>query len=1064
MTANYKEIAFESAVESAMLSGGYTRGFAVDLDPAKPETSDGYSRERALFPGVFIAFVKETQPQAWKAVVSLHGLAKAETVMLEDLCTALDGRGMLDVLRHGFKCTGRKIEAAFFKPGHGLNPDTLRLYGLNRLTLTRQVHFSPTCEKSLDLVVALNGLPVLTAELKNPLTGQTAYDAVRQYQEDRDPREKIFEFKKRTLVHFAVDPDIAFMCTKLDGKATRFLPFNLGLNRGDPVGPFGAGNPKPEAGKYATAYVWEKVWQRDALLDILSRFLHLETKEKRVDGRVFKKETMVFPRYHQWDAVRRLEADAKSKGAGTNYLVQHSAGSGKSNSIGWLAHRLAFLHDAQDRRVFDSVVVITDRVILDQQLQETIYQFEHKHGVVEKIDEDTAQLARALRTGVPIIITTLQKFPFVTEQIRRQVDEEAQAEAKAKGLPAPPPLPLDAAVLPGKRYAVIVDEAHSSQSGESAAEAKGVLGGDHIRARAKQEALEQGVAGIDHEEEILRDIAKRGHQPNISFFAFTATPKHKTIKVFGTPGADGVPRAFHTYSMKQAIDEGFILNVLENYTTYKAFFGLIKSTENDPQVEKKEAARALARFLSLHPHNIEQKTEVVVEHFRAHTRHKIGGKAKAMVVTSSRMHAVRYKQALDRYVAKMGYTDVSALVAFSGTVDEDDGSGVTHTESSMNNGIADKEIPIKFDTDEYRVLIAADKFQTGFDQPLLHTMYVDKRLAGIQAVQTLSRLNRTCPGKTDTFILDFWDQREEVKKAFQDYFEDTRLGEEADPQQLYTLQHELDASGIYRDDEVQAFARVFFAPKSNHSSADHAKLHTAVAAAVQRFVTLADDQRATLTEEEWKELKDQQQEGFRGRLQAFTSLFSFLSQVVPYGDSDLTKLYTFGRFLLRALPAPQRGPRYDFGDDVALKYYRLQKIGDGSIPLEIGVGGEVPGPTAVGTGRSGDERVDLSTLIETLNERFGTDFKPADQLFLDSVKAQAVQDELLKQAANANTIDNFKYVFDKALQGYFIDRMEQNEDIFNRFMSDKDFQRVVEEHLRTDVYEQIRRATGHAKS
>ncbi|HYD00294.1 MAG TPA: hypothetical protein VEB22_03640, partial [Phycisphaerales bacterium] len=564
---------------------------------------------------------------------------------------------------------------------------------------------------------------------------------------------------------------------------------------------------------------------------------------------------------------------------------------------------------------------------------------------------------------------------------------------------------------------------------------------------------------IDHEEAILRDIAKRGRQPNISFFAFTATPKHKTIKVFGTEGPDGEKRAFHTYSMKQAVEEGFILNVLEHYTTYKAFFGLIKSTADDPNVQKKEAAQALARFLSLHPVNIEQKVEVVVEHFRAHTRHKIGGRAKAMVVTSSRLHAVRYKQAMDRYVAKRGYTDVTSLVAFSGTVEDPDVPDTTYTEGQLNGGIADREIATQFDTDSYRVLIAADKFQTGFDQPLLHTMYVDKRLAGIQAVQTLSRLNRTCAGKSDTFVLDFWDQRDEVQKAFQDYFEDTRLGEEADPQQLYALQHELDASGVYRDEEVQEFAKVFFAPKATQSASDHLRLHTSIKAAVSRFAALGDDLRATLTPEQFQEKKDELQDDFRGKLHAFVQLFSFLSQVIPYGDSDLTKLYTFGRFLGRALPPPRRGPRYDFGDDVALKYYRLQKISDGAIKLEVGAGGELPGPKSVGTGRAGDESMELSTLIQILNERFGTDFKPADQLFLDSVRQQAVQDEGLRQAAMANTIDNFKFVFGKALEGYFIDRMEGNEDIFNRFMADKEFQKIVEERLRTDVYTQLRKST-----
>jgi type I restriction enzyme R subunit len=418
------------------------------------------------------------------------------------------------------------------------------------------------------------------------------------------------------LVHFAVDPDLVFMTTQLKGKDTHFLPFNLGNGTA-------AGNPENPGG-YRTWYLWEQVWQRDSLLDILARFIHLEVKERRFDGKTVRKETMIFPRYHQLDSVRKMEADARGKGAGQNYLVQHSAGSGKSNSIGWLAHRLAFLHNALDKKVFDSVVVVTDRVVLDQQLQDTVYQFEHKHGVVQKIDENTAQLARALREGVPIIITTLQKFPFVTDQIRKQAEEEA----KAKGLPIPTD---NALTLPGKQYAVIVDEAHSSQSGETATELKAVLAADHIKQQAKEEAEAQGLP--DYEEEILRTMAKRGRQPNISFFAFTATPKHKTLEVFGTLGADGKPHPFHLYSMRQAIEEGFILDVLRNYTTYKTYFGLVKSAEEDPNVEKRAAAKALARFMTLHPHNIEQKTEVMIEHFRAFTRHKIGGKAKAMVVT-----------------------------------------------------------------------------------------------------------------------------------------------------------------------------------------------------------------------------------------------------------------------------------------------------------------------------------------------------------------------------------------------------------------------------------------------
>jgi len=481
------------------------------------------------------------------------------------------------------------------------------------------------------VTLALNGIPLATLELKNPMTAQNWRHAVTQYKNDRDPSDLIFQFKKRTLVHFAVDTDEVYMTTRLSGKSTRFLPFNRGCGGG-------AGNPENPGG-YKTAYLWEAVLERHSFLDILARFIHLQIEEKKLGGKRVKKETMIFPRYHQLDCVRKLVADARERGTGTNYLIQHSAGSGKSNSIAWLAHRLASLYTVNDEKVFDSIIVVTDRVVLDQQLQNTIYQFEHKQGVVQKIDINSTQLADALASGVPIVITTLQKFPFVTEKMGD---------------------------LPMRRYAVVVDEAHSSQGGETATELKGVLARAAIKEEARAKAEEEGLP--DYEEEILKTVAKRGQQPNISFFAFTATPKYKTLEVFGTPGADGKPNPFHLYSMRQAIDEGFILDVLRNYTTYKTYYRLIKSIEDDPQVDKRKAARALARFMSLHPHNIAQKTEVMVEHFRHFTMHKIGGKAKAMVVTSSRLHAVRYKQTFDKYIKDKGYAGIKTLVAFSGTV------------------------------------------------------------------------------------------------------------------------------------------------------------------------------------------------------------------------------------------------------------------------------------------------------------------------------------------------------------------------------------------------------------
>jgi type I restriction enzyme R subunit len=870
------------------------------------------------------------------------------------------------------------------------------------------VKYSPKHNNTLDVTLAINGIPVATAELKNPMTAQTWRHAVTQYKNDRDPGDLIFQFKHRALVHFAVDTDEVYMTTRLSGSKTYFLPFNKGCGGG-------GGNPDNPGG-YKTAYLWEEVLERHSFLDILARFIHLQVEEKKLGDKKVKKQTMIFPRYHQLDCVREMVADARERGVGNNYLVQHSAGSGKSNSIAWLAHRLSSLYDEQDEKVFDSVIVVTDRVVLDQQLQNTIYQFEHKQGVVEKIEINSTQLAGALAAGTPIIITTLQKFPFITEKIGD---------------------------LPKKRYAVIVDEAHSSQGGETATELKGVLAGAAIKEEAKAKAEAEGLP--DYEEEILKAMAKRGKQPNISFFAFTATPKYKTLEVFGQPGPDGKPQPFHLYSMRQAIDEGFILDVLQNYTTYKTYYRLIKSIEDDPKVDKRKAARALARFMSLHPHNIAQKTEVMVEHFRHFTLHKIGGKAKAMVVTSSRLHAVKYKQAFDKYIKEKGYAEIKTLVAFSGTVIDPDAPGVEYTESGMNidadgKHISQKELPERFATEEYQVLLVAEKYQTGFDQPLLHTMYVDKRLAGIQAVQTLSRLNRTHPGKEDTFVLDFVNASDEILLAFKPYHQRPLIGERADQKQLYELQAKLDSLQVYHKAEVEEFCRVFYKPKTNQTASDHARMNACIDSAVGRFNDLPEDER----------------EEFRKLLATFRNLYAFMAQVIPFQDMDLEKLYSYVRFLLTKLPKGGPGPVYHFDDDVALKYYRLQKISEGSIDLEAGKKEPIAGPTAVGTHSADPDDIELSKLIDILNERFGTEFKPGDQLFFDAIREDAAANEDLRQVAMANTMENFGYVFRKALEGLFIDRMDQNEEIAARYMNEERFRETVSEHLTKEVYDHIR--------
>lgn len=1001
--SNIKEAAFEAVIEQHLLAHGYAG-----------VVRDGFSRDHAVYPAEVLAFIRETQPLEWSKLEALHGDKTGEQI-IGDLCKWMDSHGSLATLRHGFKCYGRTLRVAYFKAAHEMNPELAERYAKNRLGITRQLQYRPNSNKSIDVVLSLNGIPIATVELKNPLTGQTTDHARRQYQQDRDPRDPIFEFKRRTLVHFAVDTETVFMTTRLAGAATYFLPFNKGVDGG-------AGNPADPTGRtYRTAYLWEEVLERDSLLDLLARFMHLQSEEKRTeDGTKVRRESLIFPRYHQLQAVRSLVQAARGDGTGTNYLVEHSAGSGKSNTIGWLAHRLSSLHTEDNKRVFDSVIVVTDRVVLDQQLQDTVYQFEHKMGVVLKIDDDSKQLAEALENSVPLIITTLQKFPFVSKQLLKLAEDRGET---GSGL------------LPTRRCAVIIDEAHSSQSGETATELKAVLGGEELAKKAREQAEADGVEGMD---ELYRSMAKRSHQANLSFFAFTATPKHKTLKVFGRKG-----EPFHRYTMRQAIEEGFILDVLKNYVTYATYFRLLKACEEDPNVERKKAARALAKYLRLHPHNIAQKTTIMVEHFHAVTRHKIGGRAKAMVVTGSRLEAVRYKQAFDNYIRERGYA-IKTLVAFSGTVEDDKLKDVTYTEEGMNAGIREKELPERFASGEFQVLLVAEKYQTGFDQPLLHTMFIDKRLAGIQAVQTLSRLNRTHPLKEDTFILDFVpENREEVREAFRTYFEGAQMGDEVDPARLYEIKAELDSSGVYLHEEVERFCAVYFKPRQKQSHADHQAMNAALDPAVSRFTARQADDA-------------DEAELWRGKLSAFRNLYAFLSQVIPYQDSDLEKLYVFLRHLSSKLPHRQSGPSYDFDDDVRLDYYRLQKISEGSISLADTQAKPLDGPAEVGSGVVRQEEVPLSRLIDVVNDRFGTDFNQADQLFFDQIVEAAISDEALQRAAAVNPGEKFELVFKNLLETLFVERIDQNEEIFAKFMNDQGFQKLVTTWLSTEAYRRLR--------
>ena len=1025
MTATHTEQAFETNVEYMLLDGGWRKGDLAEWDV-----------DRALFPARAAAFIRDTQPDEWEQVAALHGEDLEERIVAT-LARELDTKGTLEVLRHGFKFYGRTFRVSYFAPAHGLNPDALARFERNELTVTRQTPCHPGKGDTLDLTFALNGVPVATCELKNPMTGQTWRDAVRQYQQDRDPSAPVFRFKRRALVHFAADPDEVHMATRLAGDATRFLPFNRGSNPG--AVHCGEGNP-PNPDGYRTHYFWREVLERERFLDILGSYVFLETREEKVEdakgARTEKRETMIFPRYHQLDAVNRLVATARGDGPGRNYLIQHSAGSGKTNSISWLSHRLASLHTAADEKVFDCVVVITDRRILDRQLQDAVYQIDHAQGVVKAIDEDSQQLAQALVDGTRIVITTIQKFPFIMKGLLRiagadapdqpSEDEQAQAAEWRKA-------------IADRRYAVIVDEAHSGQTGESARELKEVLG-----SRA-QEALD----AAEDEEDILNAIAEsRGAQPNLSFFAFTATPKGKTIELFGRLGPSGKPEPFHVYSMRQAIEEGFILDVLQHYIDYNTYFRIVKQADDDPELPKRRTAVALAKFLSLHPVNVSQRTEVIVEHFREHVRHHMEGRAKAMVVTSSRLSAVRYMQAFQHYIKDQGYDDVRPLVAFSGTVTDPD-TGEDFTEPGMNvdivtgKSINETALPGRFASPDYQILLVAEKYQTGFDQPLLQAMYVDKRLDGVQAVQTLSRLNRISPGKAPPFVLDFVNDPEGIRDAFAPYYDQTQLLEASDSYRLDELKHELDGMQVYYQAEVEAFAKVFYLPVSKRRPDDHARMEAQLQPAVGRFADLDEDD----------------QTAFRDRLGAFVNLYAFLSQIIPYADADLERLSAFGRMLLPHLRVGHREAVH-LGGDVELEYYRLQRVSQNEMFFAEEPVVYVTGPGEVGTADPEEDKAPLSEIIARLNERFGTEFTDEDRLFFEQIKERALRDEDVRRMALANDLDKFALGFRPQLGQLMVERMGENDEIVRRYLDDAEFQQTASEVLAREVYDAVGEQAG----
>ena len=989
----HTEQAFEASIESHLLAHGWAK-----LAPS------GYDRDLGLFPGELITFIEQSQPQKWKQLVTrLGGEGIARSKIAQHVAAQIDHRGTISVLRDAIKLNGVTFHTCFFKPANTFTETLTTRYGANRTAIVRQLHHSEsTTADSLDVVLVVNGIPTATAELKNTLTQQGVQHAMQQYRTDRNPADLIF--RARAFVHFAVDPHRAYMTTKLERDKTRFLPFNQGT--GGPGQQGGDGNPTNPDG-YDTAYLWEQVWQRDAWLDLIGSFVHAE------NGRI------LFPRYHQWHAVRSIIDATLRDGAGTNRLIQHSAGSGKSNTIAWTAHALSRLHDQSNQPIFDKVIVITDRVVLDRQLQETVAGLEHTPGTIVRIDKNSTQLKDALQGhAARVIITTLQKFPVVAEM---------------------------AADVVGKSFAVLVDEAHSSTSGESIKQLQAVLSaGEIAELQAEESDDDEGVdLGTDV---IAHSAAARRASKNLTYVAFTATPKPKTLNLFGerVPGPDGkdafVP--FHLYSMRQAIEERFIVDVLANYTTYSTYFKLATNTPDDPEVPYDKARAELARFVSLHPTNLRAKAEIIVEHFRAKTRGKINGQAKAMIVTRSRLHAVRYKQEIDRYIKEKGYDTgprpLRALVAFSGTLVDPDAPEVTYTEPLMN-GFGEAELPGRFDTDDYHLLVVAEKYQTGFDQPLLHTMYVDKKLAGVKAVQTLSRLNRTHPGKDDTFVLDFANTVEEIQDAFAPFFESSTAFA-AEPNDVYNLQHTLMAAHILDVDEMEIAVEALLSGQKSKQQVVYAQLGKTVA----RFLDLDEDE----------------QDAFRGALTSYVRAYAFLAQIMTWTDRELERLYLFGKALVTQLPRSPEDPMPLVSDQVQLTHLRTALTAEEE-NAALTEGTDEAGEVLPGGGMGGQEPVvdKLSELIERLNDKFGVGTTDADKVWVEQQRLQVLADDELRVVALNNDRDHFEIVLRDKLPHHVAARHSENTKMFDLFFNKPGFQKMVVEYMGA-LYEEFRETSA----
>ena len=995
---------FESDIESAFLSpaGGYTKG------------ADTYNAELGLYVDTLVSFIQKTQPKEWARFENQNKVDPVRKFCLA-FNSACDADGLLSVLRHGFKHRGITFRVCYFKPESSLNQTAAAQYAHNVTECYRQWYYSADNKKSVDMVLVLNGIPVFAFELKNLYTGQNVENAKRQWMYDRDPREICFQFNKRILAFFCVDHTEVWMTTKLTGKDTYFLPFNQGSNGAGNDG--GKGNPANPDG-YPTAYLWEQVFQKDSMMDILQKFIHLQIKEEKkrlADGseKLVKKQTLIFPRYHQLDVVRKLISDVSAKGAGHNYLIQHSAGSGKSNSIAWTAYRLASLHK-DNKPVFSSVVVVTDRTVLDAQLQETISGFEHTLGAVETIGEDktSKDLRDALNEGARIIVTTLQKFPVIYQEVDRAA---------------------------GRNYAIIVDEAHSSQTGSAALKLKTALADTEEALREYAELEGKAEEELDPDDKLMNEMIVQGRHKNLSFFAFTATPKDKTLELFGTEYEDGSFHPFHIYSMRQAIEEGFILDVLQNYMTYDTCFKIAKTITDNPDLPASRAAKVIRKFQELHPYNISQKSQIIVETFRETTRHKIGGRGKMMVITSSRLAAVRYYHEVKRYIRKRQYDDVEILTAFSGAVKDGDDE---YTEPKLNvrkdgSHIAETQTKAEFH-ENFNVLIVAEKYQTGFDEPLLHTMIVDKKLKSVKAVQTLSRLNRTCPGKNDTFVLDFINTQEDILDAFQPFYQETMLQQEVNVDLIYQTQKELRGYGIYTDSDIAAFAKEYFkSGKQNDKSMG--RMTSVLKPVADRYNQRTEDERYQ----------------FRRQIRSLIKWYSYISQIVHMFDKELHQEFVFCSYLIGLLPA-EAVDMVDLEGKLKLEYYKLQKTFDGPITLQEAKGVYEPAKNKGATGH--DPKEPLDEIIERINEKYKGVFTDGDRVMLDALRTKLMGNKKLASMAKTSDPQIFtESIFPKAFGDAAQDSFMEAQDTYTTLFEDQHKYNAIMYALAEIIYREMRK-------